>query len=79
MLKTEQQRINDAISVRKQLTQLGCTLSETNRAKVSYASNSFVKAGGNIVLKLSVSDETRVIVQFHDKLASQSGIILEYI
>jgi len=79
MMKTQCQRVRDAISVRQQLQKLGCTLSDASREKITHFSNNFVKNGGNHCFKLAISDEARVIVHLYEKEDQQSGVVLEYI
>lgn len=79
MIKTESQRLLDAISVRKQLQSIGCTLLDENRKKLSRVTNTFVKEGGHHHLRLPISEEARALVHFYDTVSQQSGVVLEYI
>lgn len=78
-IKSQSLRIAEAISIRQQLQKLGILVDECIFAKVTNASNDYIKSGTPCKLKLPIDKKTCAILRFNSSSSQQSGVVLEYL
>jgi hypothetical protein len=73
-----QDRLNDALQIRKQLSLMGLFVDEQNNTKFTAVCNDFVKDGVSATVKLKVHDgPIDIVAILSARHKGKSGVILE--
>lgn len=75
-MKTEDERIQECIQIRKQLTSIGAMMLDENREKLKNEMKKFVYSGQSTRFSLNLIDKAKAIIEL--KSSKKSGITLQH-
>lgn len=77
--KSETDRIQESIEIRKQLSKLGATLCDTAKKRLSKSTNDYIKTGEAQTVSLRIDERHNVRILLTPNENKKSGITLEKI